>query len=157
GQVLLYVKVNRMVVRLDSKNIGGKLGLSAGFFPFYIYYCYFHGSFYFSVSLCEVGMTLLLNNHVSIFMTGNRSFDHQKILFGNHFQDSQVLNRHLFTAHSPGHAHSLKNTSRIRRGTNGTRSAQTVVLTVGGLPNPAKTVTLHNPLETFSFGSRSEE
>ena len=58
-----------------------------------------------------------------------------------------------FVTHLSGHAKTFENFGGIRTCTDGTGLAQTVILTVSALTDTTESVTLHNALETLTFGS----
>ena len=74
-------------------------------------------------------------------------------MFGDHFENLQVLSGNALAAHLTTHTHALEDLRGIRTCTNRTRLALTVVLTVSHLTHTTKTVTFYDTLETLTFRS----
>ena len=72
-------------------------------------------------------------------------------MFGDDFDDLEVLDCHLTVAHLTGHTHSLEDLGRIGAGAYRTGSAQTVVLAVCALAYTTEAVTLNDALVAFTF------
>ena len=84
-------------------------------------------------------------------MAGHRAFDHQKVVFGDYFNNLEVLHSHTFVAHLAGHTHSFEYLCGIGAGTDRAGRAQTVVLTVGSLTYATETMALNYTLEAFTL------
>ncbi len=86
-------------------------------------------------------------------MAGNGTTYQDIIFLRENLNDLQPFHFHTFSTHLSCHAHTFKYAGRIGRTTYGTRSALTVVLTVGLFTHTGEPVTSYNALETFTFGS----
>ena len=74
-------------------------------------------------------------------------------MFGDHFENLEILSGDALTAHLATHTHALENLRRVRTCTNRTGFALTVVLTVSRLTYTTKTVTFYDTLETLTLRS----
>ena len=74
-------------------------------------------------------------------------------MFGDHFENLEILSGDALTAHLATHTHALENLRRVRTCTNRTGFALTVVLTVSRLTHTTKTVTFYDTLETLTLRS----
>lgn len=84
-------------------------------------------------------------------MAGDRSFNQDQVLLGQHFEYAQVFHLHAATAIAAGHAHAFDYLRRIRRSADRTGRPQAVMLAVCRFAYAAKAVALYNALEAFSF------
>ena len=72
-------------------------------------------------------------------------------MFGDDFDDLEVLNRHLTITHLTGHTHTLEDLGGIGAGTYRTGGAKTVVLAVCALAYTTEAVTLNDALVALTF------
>lgn len=85
-------------------------------------------------------------------MAGDSPFDQNQVLVGKNFQYAQVFDFHPVISHAAAKAFAFENAGGIRGSPHRAGSAQAVVLTVGSVHNPAKTVAANDALEAFAFG-----
>ena len=74
-------------------------------------------------------------------------------MFRDYLNNLQVLSSHTLTAHLTTHAQTLEHLCRVRASTNRTWLTEAVILTVSRLTYTTESVTFHNTLEAFTFGS----
>ena len=86
-------------------------------------------------------------------MAWDCSLHQHKVTFCEDLHYLKVLNLHLTTTIAAGHTHTFEYFGWIRSRTNRTWGTLTVVLTVRGIIYTRKTMSLNNPLETFTLGS----
>src|SRR5690349_19569223 len=84
-------------------------------------------------------------------MTRNRPAHQDIVLLREDLHHLQALHLHAIATKTARHADTLHNAARVRRVTQRTRSALTVVLTVSSLTDTAEPVTLDNTLKTFTL------
>jgi len=86
-------------------------------------------------------------------MAGYRPAYQNIILFSKDLHNFQALHLYTVTAHTAGHADTLHNAAGVRRVTQRTRSALTVMLTVRLLAYTMESMTLNDTLKTFTLRS----
>lgn len=89
-------------------------------------------------------------------MAGNRSFDQEDVLVGEHFENLQFAHFHLVVPHVAAHAHPFHYLGSERRVAERTRCTEAVVLAVRLLHYTAEAVTPHNALEAFALRSAGD-
>ena len=85
-------------------------------------------------------------------MTWHCAFDENKILIGKYFEYLQAAHFHALIAHLACHAHAFHYFSSEGGVTQRARRAESVVLTVCLLHDPAEAVAFYYALEAFTFG-----
>ena len=85
-------------------------------------------------------------------MTWYRTCNKDVVLIREYFYYTQSLDLHTVSAHTACHTHSFEYTAWVRRPADRTRGALTIVLAMGCFTHTAKSMALHNTLESLTLG-----